>query len=59
MIDVVSHADGRCLRPVEINDRLPLRARLLFSLSHSGKKKKKKKENVVPFGISFFFRFHI
>lgn len=49
MIDVVSHADGRCLRPVEINDRLPLRARAFsFSLSHSPRKEER---NVVPFGV--------
>lgn len=51
MIDVVSHVDGRCLGPAEINDRHPLRAQTLLLLSHSGRRKREKIEK--SFSFSF------
>jgi hypothetical protein len=51
MIDVVSHVDGRCLGPAEINDRHPLRAQTLLLLSHSRRRRREKREK--SFSFSF------
>jgi hypothetical protein len=67
MIDVVSHVDGRCLGPAEINDRHPLRAQTLLLLSHSRRRRREKKREELFFLFSsttlvqifIFVGFHI